>query len=192
MASKSFRARSCLFCHEEASSLPSEIEIKEEEEAGVDNFVLNIQSWKVPSIVKENLKSVFIVRKLLDMPVEKCAEYLQHNDDENGSEHEHHSSWFAVCKACNSTVEESYKIYRKIKRLECNLETLKVKLKHSILDVKINEDSRGPRRTRGSIGLGKAKDFIHVDIRKFVTEGINLTDESIRIFVYDLFEMHKV
>lgn len=157
----------CLFCAtgdlgSNYVSIPGEknnvgdtetVEIKTEDVSGAPDDNAFCQPL---GCLEGQLKAIFVVRQLLELPEDKCVSYLQRNDGESNPQ-----SWFDTCASCMKSVEEGYQVFRKIQELSSKLEGIKWELKKI---VKLSNGSGRNRRRRKN-----DSDFICRDIRGFVS-----------------------
>ncbi|CAL8098523.1 unnamed protein product [Orchesella dallaii] len=99
-----------------------------------------------PSL-ESQLKQLFILRRILDVPSEWCEEKLR------GSEGVNPSNWFGVCGRCSEIVEEAVDVHHKILKLEGKFLELKEKVKEKMgWGRSRRRKRRGGRGGEGGIG----------------------------------------
>ncbi|CAL8098526.1 unnamed protein product [Orchesella dallaii] len=136
-----YQEEECLFCEEICcgTAHPSRFLFSGSRYLGKD----------CPSLDSQ-LKQLFILRRILDIPSEWCEEKLGGSDGVNPS------NWFGVCGGCSVIVEEAVDIHHKILKLESKFQELKEKVKDKLGSGR----SRRRKRRRGGDGEGSIKEEI--------------------------------
>ncbi|CAL8098529.1 unnamed protein product [Orchesella dallaii] len=143
-----YQEEECLFCEEICSGTahPSRFLFSGSRYLGKD----------CPSL-ESQLKQLFILRRILNIPSEWCEEKLGGSDGVNPS------NWFGVCGGCSGIVEEAVDVHHKILKLESKFQELKEKVKD-----KMGSGRSKRRRRRGGGGVDED---IKEEIRRMVVVG---------------------
>ncbi|ODM97708.1 putative zinc finger protein, partial [Orchesella cincta] len=145
----------CLFCtieHQPSSTDGNRCEVNQ-------YFDLATHPVFVPAtddvVIERQLMTIFILRNVLQLPEDKCCEYLKEDDGQVGPDR-----WFSVCSSCIKTVEKCFAVERKVYQLQRQLEILKSTLRNAMHDtsaVKWN--------------VQQPQNAICFDVRHYVTKG---------------------